>query len=500
MGDPRSFPADEEGWEQLLADQRREAGAEPADRHARLARGHAHLTMTTHRSPPVRSRCGCYPHNDLDRGGDRRRAARAGRARRSEHGFDGVMTSEHHGGFHGYLPNPLQVAGCCLEAMADGWAAPCPLLLPLRPPALVAEEIAWLAARFPGRVGLGVAVGRAARRLRDHARADGRPHRRVSPTGSRSWPGCSTAPTRGSSPTIRRSRACRRAADPGAERGDGLHRGAPRRAPRRGHPLRLARRRPSGAASSSTRTARRAARGPCVLIRRAWVGEPPRRAARRPGRRVPQLLQRTRPSSTGSGDEMRRRADAGARGRRAGRRPCTAPGPTRCNLRVHVPGRHPAAGARADRPAGRRGAARPARASRRRATRDVMSRRIYRFEDAEWHVPDRARAPIPRRRPPPAELGAARRFLAQGDGGFYTQVVRMPPGFEAPRAQPRPHRGVHGARGRLRRSTASRWTRFDLDRGRGRTSRTGSSPVPTVSRSSSSARARPSFAPHESGS
>src|SRR5581483_4371518 len=39
------------------------------------------------------------------------------------------------------------------------WAAPCPLLLPLRPVALVVEAIAWLAARFPGRVGLGVASG-----------------------------------------------------------------------------------------------------------------------------------------------------------------------------------------------------------------------------------------------------------------------------------------------------------------------------------------------------
>jgi alkanesulfonate monooxygenase SsuD/methylene tetrahydromethanopterin reductase-like flavin-dependent oxidoreductase (luciferase family) len=70
-----------------------------------------------------------------------------------------VMTSEHHAGFHGYLPNPLQAAGWCLEAMSDGWAAPAPLLLPLRPAALVAEEIAWLAARFPGRVGLGLAAG-----------------------------------------------------------------------------------------------------------------------------------------------------------------------------------------------------------------------------------------------------------------------------------------------------------------------------------------------------
>lgn len=75
------------------------------------------------------------------------------------HGFDGVMTSEHHGGFPGYLPNPLQLAGFLLDAMPTGWAAPCPMLLPLRPPALVVEETAWLAARFPGRVGLGVAAG-----------------------------------------------------------------------------------------------------------------------------------------------------------------------------------------------------------------------------------------------------------------------------------------------------------------------------------------------------
>ncbi len=74
-------------------------------------------------------------------------------------GFDGVMTSEHHGGVGGYLPNPLQLAGFVLEDANTGWAAPCPLLLPLRPAALVVEEVAWLAARHPGRVGLGVAAG-----------------------------------------------------------------------------------------------------------------------------------------------------------------------------------------------------------------------------------------------------------------------------------------------------------------------------------------------------
>jgi alkanesulfonate monooxygenase SsuD/methylene tetrahydromethanopterin reductase-like flavin-dependent oxidoreductase (luciferase family) len=99
-----------------------------------------------------------YPHNDLP--ADRIVAVlREQAALAAQVGFDGVMTSEHHGGFGGYMPNPVQMAGWLLEAMAQGWAAPCPLLLPLRPWALVAEELAWLAARFPGRVGLGVAAG-----------------------------------------------------------------------------------------------------------------------------------------------------------------------------------------------------------------------------------------------------------------------------------------------------------------------------------------------------
>lgn len=73
--------------------------------------------------------------------------------------FDGVMTSEHHGGFAGYLPNPLQTSGFQLAAMSQGWAAACPVLLPLRPVAMLAEEVAWLDARFPGRVGIGVGSG-----------------------------------------------------------------------------------------------------------------------------------------------------------------------------------------------------------------------------------------------------------------------------------------------------------------------------------------------------
>jgi alkanesulfonate monooxygenase SsuD/methylene tetrahydromethanopterin reductase-like flavin-dependent oxidoreductase (luciferase family) len=100
-----------------------------------------------------------YPHPALPTATDVvatlcRQAALAG-----EHGFDGVMTSEHHGGFGGYLPNPIQLTDWTLAEMSDAWSAPCPTLLPLRPVALLAEDLAWLAARYPGRVGVGAAPG-----------------------------------------------------------------------------------------------------------------------------------------------------------------------------------------------------------------------------------------------------------------------------------------------------------------------------------------------------
>ena len=99
-----------------------------------------------------------YPHNELPAGAIvdelRTQAALA-----LGSGFDGVMTSEHHGGFAGYMAQPLQMATFVLEDHADGWVAAAPLLLPLRSTALVAEEVAWLRARHPGRVGLGVAAG-----------------------------------------------------------------------------------------------------------------------------------------------------------------------------------------------------------------------------------------------------------------------------------------------------------------------------------------------------
>ena len=103
-----------------------------------------------------------YPHNEL--AASEVVAELCAQAKLGlDHGFDGIMTSEHHGGFPGYLPNPLQMVTFMLEENPVGWAAACPLLLPLRPTALVAEEVAWLSARHPGRVGLGVAAGALAR-------------------------------------------------------------------------------------------------------------------------------------------------------------------------------------------------------------------------------------------------------------------------------------------------------------------------------------------------
>lgn len=99
-----------------------------------------------------------YPHNELPAAAIVRELCMQARLA-LDSGFDGIMTSEHHGGFAGYMAQPLQMASFVLEEHDAGWAAAAPLLLPLRPTTLVAEEVAWLRARHPGRVGLGVAAG-----------------------------------------------------------------------------------------------------------------------------------------------------------------------------------------------------------------------------------------------------------------------------------------------------------------------------------------------------
>jgi alkanesulfonate monooxygenase SsuD/methylene tetrahydromethanopterin reductase-like flavin-dependent oxidoreductase (luciferase family) len=279
-----------------------------------------------------------YPHNDLSATGIvdelRMQASLA-----VQHGFDGVMTSEHHGGFHGYLPNPLQAAGWCLEEMPHGWAAPCPLLLPLRPPALVAEEIAWLAARFPGRVGIGVASGA----LPDdfeimHAPMDDLAKRFTA--GFEELAGMlDGSEPRGlaDDPAIR---ACREHPVPVLSAAMGFT--AARRAARLG----------AGLLFDSLSTPERCRElidayhdaggsAPCVMIRRAWVGEPPRArlddqvdvyrsyssAAAQEHWGRDELVDAPTPESVVDGlVDALRRAGADA-----------------CNLRVHVPGVDPTA-------------------------------------------------------------------------------------------------------------------------------------------------------------
>jgi alkanesulfonate monooxygenase SsuD/methylene tetrahydromethanopterin reductase-like flavin-dependent oxidoreductase (luciferase family) len=76
-------------------------------------------------------------------------------------GFDGVTLSEHHGAFPGYMGQPLLATTWVLSSTQRVWAGPAPYLLALRNPALVAEELAWTAARFPGRVAAALAPGYA---------------------------------------------------------------------------------------------------------------------------------------------------------------------------------------------------------------------------------------------------------------------------------------------------------------------------------------------------
>jgi alkanesulfonate monooxygenase SsuD/methylene tetrahydromethanopterin reductase-like flavin-dependent oxidoreductase (luciferase family) len=133
----------------------------PIDRHVGAANASVQRLRTSAPQRPFAARSvsiRLYPHNELDAGGIIRELCNQASLALGC-GFDGVMTSEHHGGFAGYMAQPLQMASFVLEECTTGWAAAAPLLLPLRSAALVAEEVAWLQARHPGRVGLGVAAG-----------------------------------------------------------------------------------------------------------------------------------------------------------------------------------------------------------------------------------------------------------------------------------------------------------------------------------------------------
>ncbi len=62
---------------------------------------------------------------------------------------------------------------------------------------------------------------------------------------------------------------------------------------------------------------------------------------------------------------------------------------------------------------------------------DRHERHVYRFDAIEWQLPT-SPGTDPEIAAAAGRLGVARKHLAQGDGGFYAQVVKMPPGFEAP--------------------------------------------------------------------
>jgi len=275
----------------------------------------------------------CYPHLDLD-APEIVAEMRAQAALAVEHGFDGVMTSEHHGGFAGYLPNPLQLAGFLLDAMPRGWAAACPVLATLRPAALIAEETAWLAARHPDRVGVGLAAGALEQ---DFAVMDLDMH----------------------DLTARFTRALERIAELlRGEAGDALD-GDPAIARCRDHPV------PLVTAATSVTAVRRAARvgagiildslasvarcreladayraaggtGAIIVVRRVWIGDPP---LARFDDQVQVYRGYAPPGATATWDRDQLLTDTDG-DELAGRVAQTvlAAGADACNVRIHVPG------------------------------------------------------------------------------------------------------------------------------------------------------------------
>jgi alkanesulfonate monooxygenase SsuD/methylene tetrahydromethanopterin reductase-like flavin-dependent oxidoreductase (luciferase family) len=73
-----------------------------------------------------------------------------------------VTFSEHHLDYPGYFPNPLLAATLVLAATSTVWSGAMPTLLTLRPPAIIAEDLAWMWASYPGRVVVAFASGNQA--------------------------------------------------------------------------------------------------------------------------------------------------------------------------------------------------------------------------------------------------------------------------------------------------------------------------------------------------
>lgn len=190
-------------------------------------------------------------------------------------GFDGVTMSEHHGGFPTYLPVPTMMAARLLGATATLWAAPCPSILPLRHPASVVEDLAWLAAAYPSRVGAGFVPGYQRRDFEAYGMAERFDTRLADFAGALGWV---TSALSGHVDGLL-------AGDPAIsalrERpvpvlvGTGGRRGV-ERAARAGAGLLVTSQTTAEGARSLVGVYRQAGgTGPCVLVRRAWVGRPP---------------------------------------------------------------------------------------------------------------------------------------------------------------------------------------------------------------------------------
>ena len=61
----------------------------------------------------------------------------------------------------------------------------------------------------------------------------------------------------------------------------------------------------------------------------------------------------------------------------------------------------------------------------------MSPRLVHRFDEIDWHLPGGAGAD-PAAVEAAAALGVARKHYAQGEAGFYVQVVQFPPNFETP--------------------------------------------------------------------
>jgi quercetin dioxygenase-like cupin family protein len=55
----------------------------------------------------------------------------------------------------------------------------------------------------------------------------------------------------------------------------------------------------------------------------------------------------------------------------------------------------------------------------------------YRFADVDWHIPV-SPGLDPELAAEAGRQGVRRKLLAQGDSGFYSQIVQIPPHFETP--------------------------------------------------------------------